>query len=239
MASNIGDIRAKVAGDANQRGRLQDRAGELTSADLDIAIGAAVSEYAKHRPRRRVVKLSGAGSFDFAIANLPELVSIGQVEEVVAPYVATTQRLEPLDSAAYELRWLDTGLVFRLLTVTPATGTFVLVTYTTPHTLDAVTSTVNAEDDEALADLSTAFALEALANRFSQSVSGTLSADSVDHLSKADQYRQDAAQWRASWKRKMGLDSTAVAASGTVVELDGVMSDPYRTSFFFHGRRGE
>lgn len=209
MAANIAAFRTKIAGSAGITGRLQDaaaRLGVVAGGPLDECITNAVEEYSKLRPLNAAIKLTGAGSTDFAISSLTGFVDqFSTVLEVLCPYDSTLVAQDPLPADAWFLERLDTGLYLRLL-YTVSGGQYVLVRYTKPHAVDASGSTIPATDDEAVADLATHYACLALADYYSQSTDASLSADVDDRRGKADLYRSNAERWRQSWRRKMGLD---------------------------------
>jgi hypothetical protein len=97
-------------------------------------------------------------------------------------------------------------------------------------------SSVPAADEEALADLATAYACDALAGFYSQSTDGSLSADTVAHLTKAQEYRAQAKQWRAAYLAKLGGDTADAPASGASAVMS-VFGSVGREGYFFHGSR--
>lgn len=208
MAANIAEFRVKVAGSDGKGGRLQDRAlklaGTTAGGPVDVAIVTAVEDYSKIKPLEAAVKLAGAGSTDFAVASLTGFVDgFSRVREVIVPYDATQVKQLPLPDGTWFLERIDTGLFLRLY-YTAAVGQDVLVRYTKPHTVAAGSSTVYTTDDEAIADLATAYCCEALASLYAQSVDPSIGAE-TDRRTQSDLYRSEAQRWRHAYLAKMGL----------------------------------
>lgn len=234
MAANIGDFRTKV--DA----RVKDAAAKLTSGEKDAAITGAREEYEKARPRERALLVTGNNGFDYLVTLLTGFAdgfAAGVVKSIIYPWDATTPTPTYLQSDEFGLIRLSGGLTLRFLSVKPTAAQQFLATYTTPHTLDAGSSTIPTPDDEALSDLSTCYACEALAGFYSQSTDGSLSADTVDHRSKADMYRSQAKRWRDAYLAKMQGDDADEAAFAIADPTAGAFSSFQGDRLFFHGRR--
>jgi hypothetical protein len=234
MASNIGDFRTKVGN------RIKDAAAKLVQADVDAAIVGALEEYSKARPRERVILLTGTGAFDYLASGLTGFVdgfAPGGVRSIVYPWDATTPTPTFLDSDQFGLIRLVAGLTLRFLSARPTAAQQFLVTYTTPHTVDVSTSSVSVADDETLSDLAACYACEALAGFYSQSTDGSISADSVDHRSKADMYRSQAKRWRDAYAAKMQGDDADEAAFAVSDVPVGSFSNRPADRLFFHGSR--
>lgn len=237
MAANIGEIRAKVAP------RIKDIDGRLTitpdlTCDVDRAIISALAQYQQVRPRERTVKITGTGAFDYAVSLLTGFIDgFSRVLAVVYPYLTTDQILAALEDDEFGLVRLDTGLVLRFTTARPASTEFFLAQFTTPHTLDASSSSVPASDDEALSDLSAAVCCDQLAALYAKDVDSSITADSVDRRTKSDNYRSMAASLRKSYAAKMETGQ----AEGAAVAMGDVDRQGFghrgRNDYFFHGRR--
>jgi hypothetical protein len=233
MASNIGDIRNKVIprlkGDSH-----------LTSApggDVDAAILSAVEEYQKTYPLEKVLKIAGDGGFKYAIASLTGFVDgFSSVKQVAYPYVTTDQIPAWLEGDEFGLVRNESGLFLWFPLAKPAGTEFFLVVFTIPHTASASAWTPPATDDEALADLAAAYACDALATFYSQSTDASLTADSVQHLTKAAEYRASARRYRDSYKAKINAGHADVPAMA-IGEIDRTFGTTQGHDYFFHGRR--
>lgn len=235
MASNLSTFRGKV------QPRLQDGAGKLNDDGLNGALAGALGHFQQVRPRQLAELVTGNGAFDYILDGLaPKLAAwvegLSSILEIVYPWDATTPRPPVLDSSEYMVVRLSTGIYLRFLAATPTAPDKFHVLYTGPHVLTEATSTVPTGDEEAFADLATSYACDALASYYSQSTDGSLQADTVAHLSKAQEYRAQAKRWRDAYLAKMGGDSADGPASG-VAAVASVFPTSGRNSYFFHGRR--
>jgi hypothetical protein len=236
MAANITEIRAKVSA------RIKDTAARLTTSpdmtcDVDRAILDALALYEKVRPLSKTLKLDGDGGFDYAVSSLTGFVDgFSVVVDVVYPYLATDQILSVLEREEWGLVRLDTGLKLRFFLARPAATEDFLALFTTPHTLNAATSTVASSDDEALADLGAAFAHDQLASLYAQDTDSTITADAVDRRAKSENHRAQAASYRKSYAEKMQI-GTSQQAAFAVAEMDRAFSNEVASDYFFHGRR--
>jgi hypothetical protein len=246
MATNIGDIRAGIPP------RIKDSAGKLSfvagngavdlTKDHDAAIFSALEQYGKARPRQRAKLITGSGAFDYALTGgspiFPGWIrEFSVVVEILFPWDASTPTPNRLDEDEYEVVLLDGDLPYlRFMTAKPAASEQFLGRYTTPHALDTTQSTVRSSDDEALKDLSAAFACDELASFYGHSVDSNIQADSVNNMSKAAEYRAMAKEFRAAYASKMNASQADLSAAAVVMNIERGFSDE-TDRLFFHGRR--
>jgi hypothetical protein len=241
MASNIGDIRngipPRVQDDANKLSSVAGNGAVDLTKDVDAAIFAALEKYGKDRPRERVSRIGGAGTFKYAVSLLTGFIDgSSSVVAVAYPHLTTDQNLAWLDDDEFGLVRDNSGLYLWFASASPTASEFFLVVYTTPHTLDTTTSTVPAGDDEALKDLAAAECHDMLAAFYSKSTDDSIMADTVHHLSKAAEHRANAKRYRESYAAKLGGNQPTLAAFA-MADLDNTFGDQARTDRFFHGRR--
>ncbi len=218
--------------------RIKDAAAKLTTAEKQAAVAVALEEYSKARPQRKAELVDGTGAFDYALDGAtPKLTlwkdQFSAISSIVYPWSATTAVLPVLDSDDYAILRLSTGLVLRFLTATPAAAEKFLAEYTTLHVVDVNSSTVPVADEEALSDLAACYVCETLAGFYSQATDGTFAADTVAHLSKAQEYRAQAKRWRDAYLAKLGGDSADAPASA-VSAVASVFPTARRDAYFFH-----
>jgi hypothetical protein len=215
---------------------IKDTASILPPADHDKAIGEAVKEYSKHRPRVRVHELSGDGQvYQWALpADWEEGFSgiNGEVE-----YPAGRRVPEYIDAERWMLyREPALGLRFRLLDVTPGATEKVRVPYTVRHTVDAATDTVPVADREAVAKLAASYAARSLAAYYSQTQDPTMGADSVSYRTKAQDYSMLAGHLVKAFREHLGLKETdQVGAASVTADLDVTLQPGIER--FHHPRR--
>jgi hypothetical protein len=235
MASTLSTIRGKV------KPRLQDGAAKLDHDSLEAAIAGALAHFQQVRPRRLAELVDGAGTFDYALDGVTPKLSawkdgLSAILEIVYPWSATTPIPPVLDATRYAVIRLSTGLFLRFFDVTPTTPSKFHVLYSSAHLLSESASSILDAEVEAFADLATAYACDALASYYSQSTDGSLQADTVAHLTKAQEYRAQAKQWRNAYLAKLGGDAADSPAAG-IGAAASVFASQQGEDYFFHGRR--
>lgn len=236
MAS-IADIRSRVVT------RLKDAALSLDTADttkgIDSGILSAVEEYGKVRPARAAVSVTGAATHKYSLTDTSPVLSgfsagLSVILSIVYPYVTTSQDLPFLEPDEWLIKQLPGGLYLWFTEHSPTASEAFLVEFTKPHTCSGSALTVDASDYEAVSDLAASHALTILANFYVQSVETSISADSVNRLSKAQEYRAMAKAFREAYKLKMASGESTGGAMA-IGDIDRV--DTYRRDYLFHDRR--
>lgn len=235
MASNLDTFKGKL------ELRVKDDAAKLTTDEKLAAIAAAFEEYSKARPLHKAELVTGTGAFDYALDGAtPKLAAwrdtLSAITSIIYPWSATSATPTVLDSDEYAVLRLSTGLVLRFISATPTAPQQFLVEYATLHTADSATSTIPTADEEAVSDLCSSYACEALASFYSQATDGSFAADTVAHLSKAQEYRAQAKRWRDAYLAKMGGDAADSPASAAAA-VASVYPTATRDRYFFHGSR--
>lgn len=236
MAS-IADIRSRVVT------RLKDAATSLDSAEttraVDSSIVSAVEEYGKIRPAKAAAVVTGAATHKYSLtAATPVLTGFVDgfsiIESIVYPYISTSQALPAMEADEWRVQRLADGLYLWFTASSPSATEYFLAEFTKPHTCSASALTVATSDYEAVADLAASHALTILANFYVQSVEASISADSVNRMSKAAEYRSMAKAYRESYKLKM---SSGAATGGALTIADVDRLDTPGRDYMFHGRR--
>ncbi|MBI3127902.1 MAG: hypothetical protein HYZ11_09885 [Candidatus Tectomicrobia bacterium] len=209
---------------------------EFAPAEADWAdfVRAALARYSQDRPRRAHADYAGDGAaYDFTLpAGWDRALSV--VEAVEYPH----GRREPVYLQRRDWTLYAPGTSaekLRLLRHTPGAGETARLFYTLPHMADAVSSTVPANDERAVAWLAAAEGCHVLARRFAQTAAPTLSADAVDHQSKAAEYTKLA---RELERRYHAHAAQAPGASGATLDWDDALS-PGRGDYLTHGGPAE
>src|SRR5574341_1426778 len=199
---------------------VKDTAGLLQTADKDKAIGEAVKEYSRHRPRERMHELAGTGSaYEFTMPSDWEdgfSALRGDVE-----YPAGKRTPESIEREDWQLyRDPSLGLRFRPLHHTPAATEKVRFLYTVRHTVDATTDTIALADREAGGKLAASYGARALAAYYAQTSDPTRAADAVNYRTKAQDYTMLADKLLKAFKDHLGLrDTDSVPAAGASIDL--------------------
>lgn len=179
----------------------------FTSTKIDDAVTAAVAFWSKHRPQVLVTDLAGDGStYDFS---LPADFDIHTSYVKTVEYPAGNRDPDYLNEDAWTIYRDDSTAYLRLFDDTPLTGEEVRMTYTTLHVVDGSGSTIDANDENALADLAAAILCEWISTYYSDSTDSSLVVDSADHKSRAAEYAM-----RAKRYRQLALDHLGIGAGG-------------------------
>ncbi len=96
-------------------------------------------------------------------------------------------------------------------------GEKIVITYTLPHILTETQDTIPFVDREAVANWAAAFLLDGMAAGYAGAIAATISSDSVEHSSKANNYHAQAAACRKFYRDHLGLDDKRNTAAGTTV----------------------
>jgi hypothetical protein len=193
----------------------------LDEADKILAIDMAARTYSKHRPRVVVEDETGAGTFDYAITALAAWSDgFSVIKQIEFPVDDTDETADVLDDDEWQVYSKPAGDYIRFLEDTPAATESFRVTYTAPHSITDAASTVKAADNEAVQALAAAIFCEMLATYFAQNQDSTISADSVDHKSKAAEYTARARVYRKMYFDHMGIKEGERIAASITTDLD-------------------
>lgn len=204
--------------------RVRVTAAPFTAQQTERAIQQAAKEYAQVRPAVAAQDYPGDGAtFDLTLPTgwQEGLSTIQQIE------YPTGQRVPSLlENDDWGFYVTPSGKKIRLLSVTPNTGETLRITYTKPHLIDAVSSSVSALDEEAVADLAASIGLTDLAAVYANTQSATITADSVNYADKSRTYLDIAEKLKARYRKHLGLDQQSDAPPiGGFVEQDRALSD--------------
>ncbi len=95
------------------------------------------------------------------------------------------------------------------------------------------------QDFFAICNLAAGLCAQAIADRYSRTSDSTIAADSVDHLSRADQWSRRARELMALYSDHLGLggdDGITTHGTGAFVDWDTTPSWPSGRRFLFHGQ---
>lgn len=192
---------------------VRDESSRLVTADKESAIDVAVARYGKDRPRRKVEDVVSAGGdtlpLPAAWESESELISaeypIGETPVALLPCSIYTQ-------PSGDVLRLGDGL---------SVGAEVRLTFRVRHVVSDVLDTVGPGHREAVAAYAAALLLEQLAAAAINDGESTISADTTDRRTKAQEYASRAKALKTRYGEAMGLgnagDSGTAQASGTTV----------------------
>lgn len=195
---------------------VRDDTGKIAIADRDRALGMAFERYSKDRPRTKVEDLVAAGGNELALPAgwQADFSAIKSLEYPIGNVPATF--IEPEFRRLYQK---PASIVIQLDSAL-GVGAQVRSSYTARHQVDAGTDTIPVGDREVVASYAAAICLDQLAAFFSGASDSTISADAVDHRSRAAEFASRASRLRKSYFDQLGIDPKREVAAGTVVALD-------------------
>jgi hypothetical protein len=218
---------------------VKDEANKLTAADRDEAVQQAVQEHTRTKPWQRATSMLGSGS---AVLGLPTgwQVDASILEQIEYP-VGT---IPPTYLAQDEWRitaapTAPLGLHLLLFSASPGTAERLNLFWTAPHVVSEATSTIAVGHYRAVAALAASYACLQLAGFYSQAGDPTISLDSQDPRTKAQEYRALAREYRGRYQTFFGLGSEGKAADvqAASVSWDIDRNTGYRQDFFVHQKR--
>jgi len=198
---------------------VQDDAGFIESAEIDEAITMAVKRYSLHRPQEKAQEYAGDGGYDY---DLPSdwVQGFSRIVSVEYPYDEQDPNFIPKEEWTIFLKLVGSTQtrVLRFLTTSPAAADSVRVVYTIPHLVDDSSSTVYANDFEALSSLAASYVCGMLSRKFLQTSDSTIGADAVSYAAKSSAAASRAKELHHSYLDHLGLAETP--ASGGIKEFD-------------------
>jgi hypothetical protein len=171
-----------------------------------------------------VSDITADGTSDFALpqgpATPPEQFEDGFSQVRAIEYPIGNNPESYVDDADWKMYRSPAGLKIRLRLTTPATGDKIRVTWTLRHSpgttgQSPVPTTVPDADFEAVSDYAASLAAEALQAIYTQTGDSTISADSVNYRSKAQEYASLAKSLRKRYEDHVGIEESGSGGSGS------------------------
>jgi hypothetical protein len=227
------------------------RVDRLISADDDeitrearlSMVSAAIERYSYDRPDEVTEDITGDGGRYYGI--VAELASWSEgfsrivAIEYPAPTVASDETPIYLDQEDWDDNYWDGSTRYLFLpNHAPAAAEALRVTYTAPYILSSGAYSTPAQDFSAICNLAAGLTAQAIANKYSRTIDSTISADSVDHLSRADQWSRRARELMTLYTDYMGIggpDGTTQPGTGDFVDWDTAPGWPTGRRYLFHG----
>lgn len=198
---------------------IKDDADILESGEIDNAILAAVKRYSIHRPQTKVYEFAGDGGYDY---DLPPdwLKGFSRITQVEYPCAQQKPSIIPKEDWTLFLKLVDSTQtrVLRFLSISPASGEYVRISYTVPHVVDDSSSTVFDIDFDAVCNLAASYCCGALSRKFAQTSEPTIAADAVNYQAKSSAYASRAKDLFKTYLDQVGIEE--VKASVGLKEFD-------------------
>jgi len=190
---------------------LRDDVQRVSTEQLDRAIGLAVVQYGKDRPRILVEDVMAPGG---RAIDLPD--GALKVLAIEHPVNAFPPAVLPAD--AWRL-YQTPGRMQILLAAPAAAGATLRLTVTRPHELTETVDTVPADDREAVASYAGAVLFDQIAAATSGDGNPTIQADTVNHAAKPENYGKRAERLRQRYHDLLGIDPKRVQPFSTTVTV--------------------
>jgi len=204
----LGDYQTRLAA------LLRDSAGEISDKQRDTALLDAVRAYSRYRPHLKVTDVAGEGSRLIALP--PDFdPDISKIQSLEYPIGALPPALIPRHDIYH-----SPDAVKIVLPVTVMATEQVRVAYTACHRVDGARDTVSVGDMAAVCQYAAGALFDQLAALHAGDQDATIASDSVDHQSRADVYRRQAASSRKGFYRHLGVNPDSTPPAGVVVDLD-------------------
>jgi hypothetical protein len=205
---------------------VRDDSAKLTPEQKDGFIQEAVKIYSKHRPREVVKDITGAATYDYAIAtNLTSWVkgfSFIKSLEYPADERIPVYLNEGIDEDFFIYEKTD-GQYLRFTKTSPPATEKIRVTHTAPHLLTdnpLAQNTIPQNDEDALCDLAASLCSGALASYYAQTSDATIGADSVNYRTKSQEYAARAKAQKQIYLDHLGLKEGDVAPASVIKSFD-------------------
>ena len=185
-----------------------------------LAVTMALKTHSRHRPRVIVEDVNGNGGFDYDLGSLDAWADgFSVMRQVEYPTDDNDENADILEEDAWQIYETPGGNFLRFLGYTPEADEDFRVTYTAPHDFsgDLLVCTVKAFDEEAVQALAAAQFCRMLSIYYSQSQESTIAADSVDHKSRASEYRSQAKMLKQVYYDHIGLNPDGPAPAVSTV----------------------
>jgi hypothetical protein len=193
------------------RDMIRDSADRVDAEQVDRALGLAIVQYGKDRPRRVVEDVISPGGkvLDFPAGALRVL----DIEYPVAEF--PTSRLCSDQWSVYEA---PNGRQI-VLDVSTLPASYVRLTVNRPHLLTDSDDTIPDVDREAVASYGAAILFDQMSAATSADGNPTISADAVNHQAKPDNFAKRAERLRQRYYDLLGIDPKRVQAASVNVTV--------------------
>jgi hypothetical protein len=215
---------------------------EISVFDRNELLKAGIERYSHDIPYEITVDVSGdGGKFYGIVASLTswsegfsQIISVEYPAATVASDEAATW-LDPDDWN--EDYWDGSTRYLYLPNHAPAAADAMRIRYTAPHVFASGATTVPSAHFYAVCQLCAGLTAEAIAAKYSRTSDSTISVDSVDHLSRAQQWADRARELIKAYNvaLSIGDEGPSESAAGEFVDWDTKPSSGHR--WLYHGKQ--
>lgn len=200
---------------------VRDETTRLASDDLDTAIKLALQRYSQDRPRSKVEDVISAGGDTLPLP----LAWVTDSELLGTEYPIGETPPAALGCTIYTQPTGDVLMLGAALSI----GAIVRLTFTVPHEVTASVNTVSPAYEEAVACWAAALLLEQLAAGAINDSDSTISADTTDRRTKAQEYASRANALKKRYTEALGIGAGGNATGGGQVAAGTTVSWPGRS----------
>lgn len=211
---------------------------EITQIRRNECVKAAFERYSLDNPQEITGDITGDAGNYYAVGGLTSwsegfsrVLSI----QYPAPTVASDEAPVYLDPEDYDDDYWDGSTRYIYLpNHAPASTEKMRVRYSAPYAADEIP----AGHFYAVCNLAAGLCAQTIASKYSRTSDSTIAADSVDHLTRAQQWSDRAREWIRHYEEQMGIrgDSgdPSERAAGEFVDLDTAPSWPGNRKYLYH-----
>lgn len=223
---------------------------ELSDANIEAMIKAAVERYSHDAPDDVTADVTGDGGKYYAIATALTSWVEGFSEVLTIEYPAEAianddipDYLEPDD---WDDNYKQGGTRYLFLpNHAPAATETMRINYTVPYTFTGDPSATDTPtgDFYAICHLAAGLSCQAIAAKYSRTSDSTIAADSVNHTSRASEFARRAREFIAFYEQHMGISSGADGgesrepSASDWVDLDTTPTWTLGRQYLFHTTR--
>lgn len=216
---------------------------ELSIVHRQDMIQAALERYSHDAPDEVTTDVTGDGGKYYTISTsltsfvegFSRIIAI----EYPAPTVDSDEAPTYLDPEDWDDDyWADNTRYLWLPHHAPAATEKMRIRFTAPYIFTSGEVDVPTAHFYTVCVLAAGLCAQAMADKYSRTSDSTISADSVDHLSRAQQWSRRARELIDMYKELMGLDAddgATVHGTGDFVDWDTAPSWPRGRRYLFHG----
>lgn len=225
-----------------------DATTELSSAQIDAMIKAAVERYSHDAPDDLAEDESGDGGRYYDIASLlgswvEDFSSITRIE-YPAQAIADDEIPQYLGKEDWRDDYWQGGTRYLFLpNHSPAATETMRIEYTIPYVWTdpggGEQTTTPAQDFYAICHLAAGLCCQAIAAKYSRTSDSTITADSARHTSRAAEFARRAREYISFYENHLGLGDAGadtIKGAGEFVDMDTAPSWPTGRRYLFHHR---
>lgn len=225
---------------------LADDNTELSDYDIDELVRSAVERYSKDAPDDSTDDVTGDdGRYYDITAQLSSWVEgFSRIEEIEYPAITVADDEVPVyldDEDWRDDYWAGGTRYLFLPNHSPAATETMRIKYTIPYTWTGSPDQTNTptQDFYAICNLAAGLCCQSIAAKYSRSSDSTMAADSVNHMTRAQEFARRAREFIGFYNEHMGLGDDGSAfqpAAGDFVDLDTAPGWPIGRDYLFHGK---